>query len=164
MTSSIEQLAARIQAIVFDVDGVLTRGDIIYGPDGEWKVFNAHDGHGFALARKAGIRLILLSGRASDAVKRRAKELKVDVLAEGVEDKADALRQILEKSGLNADQVCYVGDDLVDLPAMRMVGLPAAVANAVDAVKQAAALVTERRGGEGAAREVIDFVLKVKGY
>lgn len=163
MKLSADRRAALVEAIVFDVDGVLTRGDIIYSSEGEWKIFNVQDGMGFDLARQAGLKLALFSGRASTAVRRRAKELRVHALAEGVKDKGAAISELLDKLGVKSEQMCYVGDDLVDLPALAVAGFPVAVANAVAEVRKAAAWVTTKRGGDGAAREVIEFVLKAKG-
>lgn len=163
MPSFPEEQAARVLAIVFDVDGVLTGGGLVYGPEGELKVFDVQDGHGFHLARAGGLKLALLSGRAGPALRRRAEDLRVDALVEGVAQKGAALRELMAKLRVKPAEVCYVGDDLVDLPAMREAGFPVAVANAVDEVKDGAAWVTSRRGGEGAAREVIEQILKAKG-
>ena len=163
MVLSAEQRAARVAAIVFDVDGVLTRGEIVYGPEGEWKAFNAQDGLGFELARRFGIRTAILSGRESKALERRAADLHVAALRQGVKDKASALRALVQELRVDEEQVCYVGDDLPDLGPMEQVGFPVAVQNAVEDVRQAALWVTQRAGGEGAAREVIEFVLKAKG-
>lgn len=163
MDLSPEQKATLVQAIVFDVDGVLTRGDLLYGADGELKVFDVQDGHGFHLAREAGLKIALLSGRAGEALRKRAEDLHVDFLYEGVVQKGEALRELMAKLRVKASEVCYVGDDLVDLPALREAGFPVAVANAVAEVKERVAWVTVKRGGEGAVREVIEFVLKAKG-
>ncbi len=163
MPSSIEERAAGIEAIVMDVDGVMTGGDVIYGPGGEWKVFNIHDGQGFELARLAGLKTAIVTARSSEALARRAKELQVGALKQGARDKGAAMDELARELGVRLDQVCYVGDDLVDLPAMGKAGLPVAVANAVDEVKQAAAWTTTRRGGGGAVREVIERVIKAKG-
>ena len=163
MPSSIKQRAAVVEAIVFDVDGVLTRGDLTYGPEGEWKTFSVQDGQGFDAARRAGLKLALLTRRRSPAVRRRAQELGVRVLEEGAKDKGTGFTEVVERLELDAAQVCFVGDDLVDLPAMERAGFAVAVANAADEVKQRAAWVTQRSGGCGAAREVIEFVLKAKG-
>ena len=163
MTLSVEQRAARVKAIIFDVDGVLTRGEIIHSEAGELKFFDVHDGHGFALARRAGLKLALFSGRESEAVRRRAKELKVDLLREAVLNKHEAIDAVFEKLGVDPEEACYVGDDVVDIPPMRRVGFPVAVATARPEVKEAAVWVTECRGGEGAAREVIELVLKARG-
>lgn len=164
MKLSNEQWAVRVDALVFDVDGVLTRGEVIYaGHDQETKVFDVQDGLGFVLARRAGLKLGLLTGRTSQAVQRRAHELEVDVLMEGQADKGAALLELMSKLRVKPHQVCYVGDDLPDLPALALVGFPVAVANAVDEVKAVARAVTSRMGGQGAAREVIEFILKAKG-
>lgn len=164
MKLSNEQLAARVEVVVFDVDGVLTRGEIIFaGPDLELKIFHVQDGQGFTLARRAGLQLALITGRSSEAVRRRAAELQVDVLMEGQARKGAALRELMAKLSVKPEQVCYVGDDLADLPALALAGFPVAVANAVEEVKAAARVETERRGGEGAAREVIEYILKAKG-
>jgi 3-deoxy-D-manno-octulosonate 8-phosphate phosphatase (KDO 8-P phosphatase) len=152
-----------VRAVVFDVDGVLTRGDIIYGPDGEWKIFDVQDGHGFTLAKKMGLKTALLTARKSAAVRQRAKDLRVDAFIEGSKNKAEGLRKILAKLRVKPAAACYVGDDLVDLPAMAVAGFPVAVANAVPEVKSRAALVTKRSGGAGAARELIEHILKAQG-
>lgn len=162
MKLSAKQRACRIKAVVFDVDGVLTDGGVILGPDGEWKRFNAQDGYGFDLARRAGLKTAMLTGRSSKAVRQRARELK-SVLMEGVKDKGAAFKPMARKLGVSAAEICYVGDDLVDLPAMKQAGLPVAVANAVPEVKAAAAWVTSRCGGDGAAREALEFVMKARG-
>ncbi len=163
MTLSIEEIAARINVIIFDVDGVLTPGAIIYGPDGEWKIFNVQDGSAFKTARREGLRFGIVTGRESKVVTRRAEELGIEYVEQGALKKGPVVAKMLEKFGVTGEQVCYVGDDLLDLPAMRQVGFPVAVANAVDEVKERAAWITTRAGGDGAAREVIDFILKSKG-
>jgi 3-deoxy-D-manno-octulosonate 8-phosphate phosphatase (KDO 8-P phosphatase) len=162
--STAEVLASRVEAIVFDVDGVLTRGDLVYGPDGEqFKTFDVRDGHGFALARDAGLRLGLLSGRASAALRQRAADLKVDAFLDGVLRKGIAFIELCRNMRVKPEEACYVGDDLIDLPAMRKSGFPVAVADAVEEVRARAAWVTSRPGGAGAARETIEFILKAKG-
>lgn len=163
MTLSAEQKAARVRAIILDVDGVLTDGGLIYHAEGESKVFNVRDGHGIVMARLAGIRTALLTGRTSEVVRRRATELKVDVLREGVVRKGAALDELLEALGVEADEVCYAGDDLVDLPVLRRVGFAATVADAVPEVRAAAAWVSTRGGGRGAVRELVEFILKARG-
>lgn len=164
MKPSNEQRAAAIEVVVFDVDGVLTRGEIMYaGSDAEIKVFDVQDGQGFTLARQAGLRLGMITGRTSQAVQRRAKELKVDMLMEGQLDKGAALRELMSKLRVKPSQVCYVGDDLPDIAALMQAGLAVAVHNAVAEVKAVAHVATDLRGGEGAAREVIEFILKAKG-
>lgn len=162
MNSSAESAARAVKAIIFDVDGVLTDGSIVYGPEGEWKRFHVQDGHGIKLASRAGLKIGFLTGRSSPAVTRRAEELGVDAFADGIRDKGSCLVKMLETLGVSAEETCYVGDDVVDLPALRMVGMPVAVANAVAEVKDASVWITERSGGLGAAREVIEAILKAK--
>ncbi len=164
MDWSAEARAARTEAIVFDVDGVLTRGDLVYGPDGDrLKAFDVRDGLGFVFARQAGLRLALLSGRTGEALRRRAADLKVDALREGVAQKGAALIELCAVLRVKPEEVCYVGDDLIDLPAMREAGFPVAVADAVAEVRARAAWVSTRPGGAGAARETIEYILKAKG-
>lgn len=163
MDWSAEARAARVEAIVFDVDGVLTRGDLVYGADGEWKIFDVQDGHGFVLARQAGLKIGLISGRSGEALRRRAQDLKVDALREGVTRKGAAFLELCRQWRVQPHAVCFVGDDLIDLPALREAGFPVAVPNAVREVLDRVAWVTPRRGGEGAARDTIEFILKAKG-
>lgn len=163
MNWSAEQRAARVRAIIFDVDGVLTDGRLIYHANGESKNFHARDGHGIVLARLAGLRTAILTGRTSEVVRRRVAELKMDALREGVIRKGEALPELLSALDVKADEVCYVGDDLVDLAVMQQVIFPVAVADAVEEVRAAAAMVTNADGGQGAAREIVEFILKSTG-
>jgi len=158
-----EGKAADIKLLVADVDGVLTDGKIIYAEDSETKQFAVIDGLGITLARRAGVEVAFITVRHSEAVRRRATDLGVIELHQGVRRKWDRLKEIMGRHGLSPAEVAYVGDDLVDLVPMRNVGLPIAVANAVQEVKEAAVFVTERRGGEGAVREAIEKILKAKG-
>lgn len=163
MSLSAEQRAARVRAIIFDVDGVLTDGGLIYHADGESKVFNVRDGHGVVMARLAGLRTAFLTGRSSEVVRRRAAELKINALREGVIRKGEVLNELLTALDVRPEHVCYAGDDLVDLPVMRKVGFPVTVADAVPEVRAAAVWVTPSRGGQGAAREIVEFILKASG-
>lgn len=163
MDSWIDERARDIRAVVFDVDGVLTRGDILMGPETEWRIFNEQDGHGMKMARRAGLKIAMLTGRAAEATRRRAREIQVDAFAEGALNKGEILPGLLAEMQVSAKETCYVGDDLVDLPPMRMVGMPVAVHNAVAEVKAAAVWTTSRGGGEGAAREVLERILKARG-
>ena len=150
--------------LVLDVDGVLTDGTILIDSNGsDSKFFNVVDGHGIWMWQKAGLKVALLSGRASKSTKYRAEELGVDYVFEDRQDKLAVLKQLLEKLGLSPNMVAYVGDDLLDLPPIRYAGFGVAVANAVDEVKQYADYVTTRQGGSGAVREVIEYVLKNTG-
>jgi len=163
MSLSAEQRAARVRAIIFDVDGVLTDGGLIYHADGESKVFNVRDGHGVVMARLAGLKTAFLTGRSSEVVRRRAAELKIDALREGVIRKGAALAELLSALGVRPEHTCYAGDDLVDLPVMQQVGFPVTVADAVPEVRAAASWIAPSRGGQGAAREIIEFVLRASG-
>ena len=160
--------AARIRLLLVDVDGVLTDGRIYLQslPDGtavEMKVFDAHDGAGLKLARLAGLRTGLITGRDSTAVTRRAREIGMDFVYQKRDEKLSAYLEILHRAGLRDPEVAYVGDDLPDLPVLARVGLAVAVANAVPEVKKAAHFVTRRSGGAGAVREVVELVLKAQG-
>lgn len=163
MKLSAESKARRVKAIILDVDGVLTDGGLIYTMDGESKVFNVRDGHGIVMARLAGLRTALLTGRSSEVVARRSAELKVDALRDGITRKGEALTELCRVLEVKPEQVCYAGDDLVDLAVMHRVGFPATVADAVPEVRAAAAWVSTARGGQGAVRELIEFILKAQG-
>ena len=154
----------RIKLLLLDVDGVMTDGRIIYLNDGgEAKAFDVKDGHGLKLIQRAGIKVGIITGRQSDIVARRAAELGIELVYQGAKDKMQPFMEILEKLGLKASEVAYVGDDLVDLPVMRLVGFSATVADASDDIKPYVDLVTSRPGGRGAVREVCDFLLKKSG-
>jgi 3-deoxy-D-manno-octulosonate 8-phosphate phosphatase (KDO 8-P phosphatase) len=155
---------ADIGLLALDVDGVLTDGTIIINGDGsEGKSFNLLDGHGIRMWRRAGLKVAFLSGRFSEATKCRAEQLDVDYCVQDCSEKLPALKKLLEQVGLSAKKTAYVGDDLMDLPVIRYVGFGAAVANAVDEVKEIADYITTHRGGEGAVREVIEYILKKSG-
>lgn len=153
-----------IEMLVLDVDGVLTDGRIITHNDGsESKCFHVLDGHGLRMWMRAGLQVAWLSGRDSVATSRRAEELQISHVLQDCHEKLPALQKLLEEVGVPARNVAYVGDDLMDLPPMRYVGLGVAVANAVDEVRQEADYVTIRTGGAGAVREVIEYILKGSG-
>jgi 3-deoxy-D-manno-octulosonate 8-phosphate phosphatase (KDO 8-P phosphatase) len=155
---------APVRLLVLDVDGVLTDGVIVYEEDGaELKAFHTHDGLGIRLALNSGLAIAIMTGRSSRALRRRAEELGVTRLMQGVRRKGEAVRQLAEDLSLSLDEVGFVGDDLIDLPAMRRVGFAVAVSNAVDEVKSAAHMVTTREGGRGAVREAIEFILRTQG-
>jgi len=153
-----------IELIVLDVDGVLTDGQIILaGPDLEVKAFHVRDGSGLALWRNAGKRTAIISGRDSPAVARRAAELKIGVVLQGVSDKAAALQSVLATTGLKAEQAAAIGDDVPDLPMLRAVGLAIAVADACPEVRDMAHFVTQMPGGRGAVREVVELLMGCQG-
>ncbi len=150
--------------LILDVDGVLTDGTVVVDSRGnESKSFSIIDGHGIKMWKRTGLKIAFLSGRASASTKYQAKELSVDFCLNGRRDKLKGLEELIRMSKIPAEAIAYAGDDLPDLPVMRKVGFSAAVANAVDEVKQAADYVTKRKGGSGAAREVIEYILKKTG-
>ena len=156
--------AKQIRAVVADVDGVLTDGSIIYCSDGkEIKGFNVQDGLAAQLARRAGIKIFLVSGRSSQAVWRRSREMAVERLWQGAADKENVFDIIKKNYSLKPAQICYIGDDLPDLKLLLRSGLAVAVPGASEEVRKAAALVTTRRGGRGVLREVIEIILKAQG-
>jgi 3-deoxy-D-manno-octulosonate 8-phosphate phosphatase (KDO 8-P phosphatase) len=157
------RLLQRIKALVLDVDGVLTDGGMYYGPAGEGlKRFNVKDGLGLRLIVEAGVVVALISGENSEILRRRAEKLKLENVFVGVEDKLATLKQFLASKKVALEDVAYVGDDLNDLEALKAVGLPIAVADAVPQVRKAARWVTTRRGGDAAVREVCDALLAVR--
>ena len=152
-----------IELIVSDVDGVLTDGGLIFDNEGiETKQFHVHDGMGIRIWQRAGYHFGLLTSRSSHIVKVRAAELGIGILRQGFENKLPTLREIVDGLGLSMEQVCFIGDDLTDLAAMRVVGLGVAVADAVSDVREAADHVTNLPGGRGAVRETIELILKKK--
>jgi 3-deoxy-D-manno-octulosonate 8-phosphate phosphatase (KDO 8-P phosphatase) len=152
---------ASIRLLVLDVDGVLTDGSLLYGPSGEEvKRFHVQDGLAVVAARRSGLEVAVITGRASAAVTRRMAELGLGEVHQGVEDKLAALRGVLERLGVAEDEVAVMGDDLTDLPLMRRAGLALAPANAVAEVRRAAHWVSRRRGGEGAVREAVEMLLR----
>ncbi len=154
----------KIKLVIFDNDGVLTDGRIILGDRGdELKFFDVQDGHGLVMLRRAGLKTVMISGKTSPVNKRRMKELLFCDLHQKALDKLEAFKKVLKKYRLKPDEVCYVGDDLIDLPPMLRVGFSVAVANAVPEVCKAAHYVTQKSGGRGAAREVCDLLLKTQG-
>lgn len=155
--------AAKIRCLILDVDGVLTDGRLYFNEQGEVvKVFHAQDGLGIKLLQQAGITVAIISGRNSPIVQKRAEELAIAHIYQGQENKLPALEQLMMKLGLTDEQFAYVGDDLPDLPLIQRVGLGIAVANAVAAVKKHALWQTQRSGGDGAVREVCDFLLEAQ--
>jgi len=156
-------LCRRIELILSDVDGVLTDGGIWYDNQGvELKAFHIRDGLGIKLWQRAGFKFGLLTARTSHIVKLRALELGIDLVRQGFENKLPAAQDILRELHLEPDQVCYIGDDLTDLPVIRHVGLGVAVADAVSEVRSAATYITKSPGGRGAVRELVELVLKGK--
>jgi 3-deoxy-D-manno-octulosonate 8-phosphate phosphatase (KDO 8-P phosphatase) len=153
-----------IRLLALDVDGVLTDGAIIISADGsEAKRFSLHDGHGIKLWHRAGLQTAFISGREAAATTVRAEQLSIKYVMQGQTRKLPAFEALLEQAGVRASQVAYVGDDLLDIPLVVRAGLGVAVANAVQELKDRADMVTEKGGGAGAVREVIEYILKHTG-
>ena len=159
-----DSCATSIKLLILDVDGVLTNGQIVFGRDGELlKKFHAQDGMGIALAQKVGLKIAIITGRDSEMVKLRSAELAIGDVYQGAMSKTQALAELMAKYSLQAAEIAYLGDDLNDLPVMVRIGLPCAVSNAVSEVKEHATFVTHCCGGNGAVREVIEYILKAQG-
>ena len=157
--------ARAVSLILMDVDGVLTDGGITFtGEELETRTFDAKDGVGLAVARRLGLRTGLISGRSSAAVMRRARELKMDEIHLRTRDKLQAYERILRKTRLSDAAVCYIGDDLVDLPVLARAGMAVAVADAHPEVLRRVPFVTRASGGRGAVREVIDAIIRAQGH
>jgi len=166
--AGVQKRAKQIKVVLMDVDGTITDGSVtlLSQPDGnalEIKTFDAHDGQGMTLARTAGLQLGVITGRESAALRRRMKEMGVTFVYEKQPNKIPAYEEILAKAGVTEAQVAYLGDDLPDLTVMKRVGLAVAVGDAALEVKLAAHYITKANGGKGAARELIELILKSKG-
>jgi 3-deoxy-D-manno-octulosonate 8-phosphate phosphatase (KDO 8-P phosphatase) len=168
VTKALATRAKKIRVLLMDVDGVLTDGHVWLlsrrdGTASELKGFSAYDGAGLKLARAAGLRTGIITGRESSAVSQRARECEIEFVYQHRATKIGALEEILQTTGADSSEVAYVADDLPDIPVMHRVGLAIAVANAAPEVKRAAHFVTARSGGDGAVREVIELIVKAQG-
>ena len=158
------QRASRVRLLVLDVDGALTDGRIILAEYGdELKHFDVQDGAGLVFWHRVGLHSAIISGRRSRMLTRRAKEMRVEFLAQGQLIKLPVYERVLKRFRVTDEQVCAVGDDLMELPILRRAGLAVAVPNAVDEIKRISHYVTQRPGGRGAVREVVELLLKAKG-
>jgi 3-deoxy-D-manno-octulosonate 8-phosphate phosphatase (KDO 8-P phosphatase) len=156
--------AARVRLFLTDVDGVLTDGGIIYDAAGvETKRFDVRDGHGIKMLQRAGVAVGIITGRTSEVVAIRARELGIDIVAQGAHDKVAAWREILAGTGILPEETAYAGDDIVDLPLLRAVGFSAAPSDAEPYVQDAVHFVASRPGGRAAVREMIEFLLRSSG-
>ncbi|HEV3141732.1 MAG TPA: HAD hydrolase family protein [Vicinamibacterales bacterium] len=156
--------AARITLLLFDVDGVLTDGKILLHGDGtESKIFDIKDGTGIVWARRAGLTVGLLSARTSAATEQRASQLGITLVRQGVASKLDAYSDIIAGMNLKSEQVAYMGDDVLDLPVLLRAGLSAAPADAVEDVRSRVHWVSRANGGDGAARELVEIILRAQG-
>ncbi|MCX7697920.1 MAG: HAD-IIIA family hydrolase [Candidatus Goldbacteria bacterium] len=154
----------KIKYIFLDVDGVLTDGKIIVGSnDTEYKNFDVKDGVGIYIAQNMGINFAILSGRYSKVIELRARELKIDIVYQDLKKKIDAYEEIKNKFAIKDEEICFIGDDLIDIPVMKKCGFSVAPKDACDEIKQIADYVCKKKGGEGCVREFIDILLKAKG-
>lgn len=153
-----------IKCLILDVDGVMTEGGIIYTAKGdEIKCFNSQDGLGLALARRGGLKLAVITGRHSEMVDRRTKELKFDFVRMGCHNKTEAIKELAAELAISTAEMAYMGDDLNDLGALSLVGFPMAPANGVAEVKAVAKFIATKGGGHGAVREAIEYIFKKAG-
>jgi YrbI family 3-deoxy-D-manno-octulosonate 8-phosphate phosphatase len=158
---TVAKLCQPIELILSDVDGVLTDGSIIFNNAGiETKLFYIRDGLGIKLWKRAGGKFGIVTGRSSHIVNLRATELGIEIVRQGIEQKLAGMKEIMGTLGLRPEQVCYIGDDLPDIPAMKYAGLGVAVADAAAEVQDAANFVTATNGGRGAVRETIELILR----
>lgn len=162
--SNLEAILKQIRLLLLDVDGVLTDGAIIYtDQEREIKHFSVKDGLGLRLLMDAGVTVGIITGRKSRALTARCRNLGIDLVYDNVKDKVAALEEILGKTGIGANETAFAGDDLPDICVMNRVGLALAVSDAADETRQAARLTTEKKGGQGAVREICELILKAKG-
>ena len=162
---AIVEKAIKLKLLILDVDGVLTDGKLFFDNEGnEYKSFHARDGHGIKLLRQTGVEVAVISGRKSNSVALRMKNLGIEHVYQGHENKRAAFNEIIEKTGIEPEQAACMGDDLLDLPIMTRAGLAIAVADANFAVKQRADWCTTLPGGHGAVREVCDFIMQAQGH
>lgn len=159
-----EEKLANIELLLLDVDGVLTDAGIIYSDSGEQiKKFNAKDGLGIKLLMEAGVKVGIITGLSSKALEHRCQKLGISLLFAGIENKSKVLRSIILQTGIHPENMVFVGDDLIDLPVMKQVGVSFCVADACDDVKRHCDIITNLKGGHGAVREVCEYILKAKG-
>jgi 3-deoxy-D-manno-octulosonate 8-phosphate phosphatase (KDO 8-P phosphatase) len=156
--------AAMIRLVIFDVDGVLTDGSLFLGDDGqEYKAFHSRDGHGMKMLQGTGVEIGIITGRSSEVVRLRMESLGIRHVFQGRRDKLPAYEALRDELGLNDQQIAYTGDDVVDLPIMRRVGLAVAVQDAHPLVKQHAHWQTPNPGGRGAARDLCELIMDAQG-
>ena len=164
MTEALHSKARAIKLVAFDIDGIMTDGRLYFTSLGdEIKAFNVKDGLGLKLLRDSGVEVAIITGRTSELVNRRARDLKIDKLIQGREDKKAALQELMAQENLSAEQVAYMGDDLPDLGAIRAAGLGVTVADAMPVIKQYADVITAAQGGDGAVREFCDWLMQTQG-
>lgn len=156
--------AARIRLAIFDVDGIMTDGSLFLGDHGEeYKAFNSLDGHGLKMLRKSGVELAIITGRTSNVVLHRAKNLGIPHIHQGAEDKLEVYQQLLQELSIAPEETCYMGDDVVDLPVLRRAGLAVSVPASPQLVKEHCHFITPREGGKGAVRDLCELLLIARG-
>ena len=161
-SSSIEK-AKKIKIVICDVDGVLTNGSIAYGNyKDDYREFSVHDGFGFVLLKKAGIKTAIITSKSSNAVQRRSKELAVDMLCQNVKEKLPVFKRVLKKFKLKPEEACYIGDDLLDLATLKAAGFSVSVPQACAEVRTSVDYITQKNAGSGAFRETAEFILKAQ--
>ena len=164
ISSDAMERARKIKLIIFDVDGVLTDGKIYMGVNGEiMKAFNCRDGFGISNAQKVGLKTAIITGRSSPCTANRARELGIDSIKQGQMNKRNAYNELKAEFNLTDEQIAYVADDVIDLPVFVQVGFRAAVGDADEEVKSRAHFIANKIGGNGAVREVLEFILKAQG-
>jgi len=164
MDAALQERASNVRMLVLDVDGVLTDGKLYFDHAGnEMKAFNTRDGLGMKALQKTGVEVAVITGRKSEAVTHRMAQLGIKHVYQGREDKLNAFLHLLEITGLDAQQICYAGDDWIDLPVLLRVGLAVSVADAEDRVKEHVHLITQHNGGHGAVREICNLILAAQG-
>ncbi len=158
------EIAAAIRLVIFDVDGVLTDGSLFYGDDGqEYKAFNSLDGHGIKMLHRTGVESAIITGRTSQVVLHRARNLNISRIFQGADDKLLSYQTLLQETGLRPEQTAYMGDDIVDLPVLRRCGLAITVPAAPELVRSQAHYVTRAAGGRGAVREACELIMRAQG-
>ncbi len=163
ITSQLQERIKKIRLLILDIDAILTDGRIVYDNKGnELKFFDVQDGFGIVLLKRAGIETIIMTAKKSRVVSRRARDFKVKALYQNCFDKLKTFQEMLKKFNIPPDEICFMGDDLIDIPVLKRVGFAVSVPNAVDEARGAAHYVTKRHGGRGAVREICDLILKTQ--
>jgi 3-deoxy-D-manno-octulosonate 8-phosphate phosphatase (KDO 8-P phosphatase) len=164
LTNDLRDKFQQVKLLLLDVDGVLTDGKLYFGNDGnELKAFNTLDGHGIKLLQKSGVKVGIITGRKSQLVQKRASDLGIEILVQGREDKLVALKEILDDHPFSMSEIAFIGDDYPDLTVMTKVGIGITVANAIPTMLEHSDWKTNRKGGEGAVREICDLIMTIQG-
>lgn len=163
-TDDVLTRAKKIKVMIFDIDGVMTDGGLTIGDDGqEYKTFHSHDGLGLKMLKKSGVEMAIITGRSSKVVSKRAENIGIEHLYQGIENKLEAYNDLIKKLGVSPKETAFMGDDIVDVPPMLRCGLAISVPAAFDSVKERAHYVTTRQAGKGAVREVCELLMRAQG-